>query len=71
MVDIELHMVNQRDSETAFGAATVALPSRETGLPVFPVVPVELELQAAQMFARHNELSEQQHQARRRDGRNV
>ena len=71
VVDIELHMVNQRDSETAFGTATAALPSRETGLPVFPVVPLELELQAAQMFARHNELSDRQHQSRRRDAGHV
>lgn len=43
LVDIEMHMTNQRDTETAYGAATVALPSREDGLPVFPSVPAELE----------------------------
>ena len=36
VVDLELHMVNQRDTETAYGAATVALPSRDDGLPSVP-----------------------------------
>lgn len=57
LVDLELHMVNQRDTETAYGAATVALPSREVGLPLFPRPPVELERQAAEMMARHSELT--------------
>lgn len=59
LVDLELHMVNQRDTETAFGSATVALPSRNTGLPLYPDVPVGLRRQAATMFARHSELSPQ------------
>jgi acyl dehydratase len=59
VVDIELHMTNQRDAETAYGIATVALPARTDGLPLFPSVPAELERQAATMFARHNELSAQ------------
>ena len=59
VVDLELHMINQRDTETAYGSATVALPSREDGLPLFPDVPVELERQAATMFARHTELAAQ------------
>lgn len=57
LVDIELHMINQRDTETAYGTATVALPSREHGLPLFPEVPADLARQAATMFARHNELA--------------
>jgi acyl dehydratase len=57
LVDLELHMVNQRDVETAYGSATVALPSRETGLPVLPKPPVELQRKALEMFARHNELT--------------
>jgi hypothetical protein len=61
LVDLELHMTNQRDTETAYGAATVALPSREVGLPLFPTVPIELERQAAEMFARHTELTAQRH----------
>jgi hypothetical protein len=57
LVDLELQMTNQRDTQTAYGAATVALPSRRLGLPVFPSVPVALERHAAEMFARHAELS--------------
>jgi acyl dehydratase len=59
VVDLELHMINQRDTETAYGTATVALPSRTDGLPLFPRVPIELERTAAEMFARHTELSAQ------------
>ena len=36
LVDLELHMINQRDTETAYGSATVALPSRAAGLPIVP-----------------------------------
>jgi acyl dehydratase len=57
IVELELHMVNQRDTETAFGSATVALPSKEAGLPVFPQVPVDLQRKAAEMYARHIELA--------------
>lgn len=56
LVDLELHMKNQRDVETAYGSATVSLPSREAGLPPLPPVPVDLQREAAAMFARHNEL---------------
>jgi acyl dehydratase len=57
VVDLHLRMVNQRGTETAYATATVALPSRDHGLPVYPDVPVELERKAAEMFARHNELT--------------
>jgi acyl dehydratase len=60
LVDLELHMINQRETETAYGSATVALPSRDAGLPVFAAVPTDLARQAATMFARHNELVAQQ-----------
>lgn len=56
VVDIELKMVNQRDVETAYGKATVGLPSRESGLPMFPSVPTELAQKTTQMWARHVEL---------------
>lgn len=56
LVDLELHMKNQRDVETAYGSATVSLPSRDAGLPPLPPVPVDLQREAADMFARHNEL---------------
>ena len=57
LVDLRLRMVSQRDVETAYADATVSLPSREAGLPPLPPVPVEVERKAAEMFARHNELS--------------
>lgn len=59
VVDLELHMINQRETETAYGTATVALPSRADGLPLFQSVPAELEREAATMFARHVELAGQ------------
>jgi hypothetical protein len=51
-------MVNQRDRDW-HAEATVALASRTAGLPVAPPVPIELARKSAQMFARHNELSNQ------------
>jgi acyl dehydratase len=59
LVDLKLRMVNQRDTETAFADATVSLPSRTAGLAPLPVVPVDLQRQAATMWARHNELTAQ------------
>ena len=60
LVDLEMRMVNQRDAETAYGSATVSLPTREAGLPPLPPVPVALQREAAGMFARHNELTARQ-----------
>jgi hypothetical protein len=59
LIDLKLSMVNQRETETAFATATVALPSRVGGLPLPPPVPTDLATKTAQMFARHNELSAQ------------
>jgi acyl dehydratase len=56
LVDLALRMVNQRDVETAYATATVALPSRTGGLPALPSCPADLQHKATQMFARHNEL---------------
>ena len=56
VVDLRLTMTNQRGVETAYANATVGLPSRTSGLPMFPTVPADLARQAATMFARHNEL---------------
>lgn len=56
LVDLELHMINQSDVESAYGSATVSLPSREAGLSTLPDVPIDLKIEAARMFARHNEL---------------
>lgn len=57
LVDIEMHMVNQRGEESAYGFATVGLPSKVTGLSPLPKVPAELQAKADKMFARHNELT--------------
>ena len=57
VVDIQLRMINQRDTETAYAKATVALPSKAVGLPLYPAVPSDIQQHATQMFARHNELS--------------
>jgi len=61
LVDLSLKMVNQRDVETAFATATVSLPSRTAGLPPLPATPVDVQRQAAAMFARHNELAAGRH----------
>lgn len=63
LVDVSLKMINQRDVETAYATATIALPSRSGGLPVPPTCPDDLRIKAATMFARHNELTA--HKARR------
>jgi acyl dehydratase len=57
LVDLELHMVSQRDVETAHAEATVSLPSRERGLSPLPPVPADLAGETALMFARHNALA--------------
>ncbi len=57
VVDLELHMVNQRGVETANGAATVALPSRRSGLPRFGAVPADLAQRTVEIHARHIELT--------------
>lgn len=59
LVDLELHMTNQNDVETAYGSATVSLPSREAGLSPLPDVPLELKVEATRMFARHCELKKE------------
>ena len=60
LVDLELSMMSQRDIETAYATATVSLPSRERrAAAACRRVPVDLERQAATMFARHNELTAQ------------
>ena len=64
VVDIELHMINQRDTETAYGSATVALPSRDDGLPLFPAVPPISHDRPPTMFARHTELSAERRRQR-------
>ena len=56
LVDLKMTMVNQRGTETAYATATVSLPSKTGGPAVIQDVPVELQREAARMYARHNEL---------------
>jgi acyl dehydratase len=56
LVDVAVKFVNQRGEESVRGTATIALPS-ETGMAMYPPVPDELAQKAAQMMARHWELS--------------
>ena len=49
---------------SAYAKATVSLPSKAVGLSPLPQVPHDIAAKAAQMYARHCELSE----ARRRAG---
>ncbi|MDK2756073.1 MAG: MaoC family dehydratase N-terminal domain-containing protein [Blastomonas fulva] len=56
LVDVAVTFVNQRDEETLRANATIALPSKDNPLPLFPEVPRELAQKAAQMMARHWEL---------------
>lgn len=61
LVDLDLRMVNQRDVQTAYATATVALPSRASGPARYPQVPEELARKTIEMFARHNELAAERH----------
>ncbi|WEK42365.1 MAG: MaoC family dehydratase N-terminal domain-containing protein [Candidatus Sphingomonas colombiensis] len=57
LVDVAVKFVNQRGEETVRGTATIALPSKSQPFPLYPEVPQELAEKAAQMMARHWELS--------------
>ena len=57
LVDVAIKFVNQRGEESVRATATIALPSKERPLPLYPEVPRELAEKAAQMMARHWELS--------------
>jgi acyl dehydratase len=57
LVDVQAQFTNQRDEVTVKANATIALPSRTGGLPLYPEAPQELQQTASQMMARHWELS--------------
>jgi len=57
VVDVQVQFRNQRDEVTVIGTATIALPSKTGGLPIYPNVPDDLAQRSAQMMARHWELS--------------
>lgn len=54
LVSVRVAAVNQRDEETAFATATVALPSREHGPVVIPEAPDELRAMATGFLAEHH-----------------
>jgi acyl dehydratase len=55
LVDIEMRGTNQRDVVTCPGTATVVLPSREHGPVVLPDPPADLQREAMERMARHDE----------------
>jgi acyl dehydratase len=57
LVDVAVRFTNQRGEETVKATATIALPGADGGLAMYPQVPDELAHKAAQMMARHWELS--------------
>jgi acyl dehydratase len=59
LVDIEMKMTNQRDVETSFGEATIALPSREHGATTLPQVPQDIDRTTTTMWQRHLELADE------------
>lgn len=56
VVDVEVRFTNQRGAETVKATATIALPSENRPLPLYPPVPEELAEKAVRMMARHREL---------------
>jgi len=56
LVDVAVKFTNQRGEETVRATATIALPSRDKPLPLYPQVPAELAEKAVQMMARHRAL---------------
>ncbi len=56
VVDVAVKFINQRGDETVRATATIALPSKNRPLPLYPAVPDELAEKATKMLARHWEL---------------
>jgi acyl dehydratase len=56
LIDVAVKFTNQRGEESVRGSATIALPSKDKPLPMYPEVPADLAETAAQMMARHWEL---------------
>lgn len=55
VVDVRVAAVNQRDEETAFATATIALASRESGPVVLPEVPREMQAAATTFLTAHHQ----------------
>lgn len=56
LVDLQVTMTNQRGIQALRGEVTVALPSRDGALPLYPPAPTEEQQLAAGFLARHAEL---------------
>ncbi|NLR72827.1 acyl dehydratase [Novosphingobium sp. ERN07] len=56
VVDVAVKFVNQRGEETVRSTATIALPSQNRPLPLYPPVPEVLAEKAVRILARHREL---------------
>jgi acyl dehydratase len=56
LVDVAVAFTNQRGEESVRATATIALPSKDNALPMYPEVPADLAQKAAKMMARHWEL---------------
>jgi acyl dehydratase len=63
LVDVQAQFTNQRDEVTVKATATIALPTRKGGVPLYAPVPQDLDTRAAQMMARHFELTAQRGKA--------
>ena len=57
LVDVMTQLTNQRGELTVNATATIALPSRKTGLPLYPDAPQDLQQRSATMMARHWDLA--------------
>ena len=57
LVDVRVAAVNQRDEETAFAEATIALPARDRGPVELPAVPPDLQRQASEFLTEHHRRS--------------
>ncbi|RDV06565.1 acyl dehydratase [Sphingorhabdus pulchriflava] len=56
VVDVAVKFTNQRGEESVRATATIALPTKDNPLPLYPEVPRALAQKAAAMMARHWEL---------------
>ncbi len=56
LVDVAVRFVNQRGEESVRSTATIALPSKDKPLPLYPEVPADIAETAVRMMARHWEL---------------
>ncbi len=63
LTDIQMTMINQRDTETRYPKLP-SLASSASGIGVYPTVLIDLESKASEVCARHNELNTQRRSSR-------